>query len=148
MKNLKFRYLIILFLIAMLFPFNVSAKEDITLRVNRTKLNPGDSVSVIVDLDYNNSLYALKAGLSFFEVLETHNFEEQDNWSDIVYNEENNEFALLNKSGQTKEHLLMAKLFVKEKPKAGDTEISLVNPIGSDGKKDIEFHDVSRTLTI
>ena len=81
-------------------------------------------------------------------MLETHNFEEQDNWSDIVYNEENNEFALLNKSGQTKEHLLMAKLFVKEKPKAGDTEISLVNPIGSDGKKDIEFHDVSRTLTI
>ncbi len=149
--NRKVKYFIILFLMIIL-PFNVNAKEGISLKVDKNELKSNDELNLIVDLEYDKDLYAFLANLSFdenvFEVINTNNFQEQDEWSNIVYNEENNKFALLNKSGMVKSHLFMLKLFVKNNPVPGKTEIVLNNPTASDGKKDIEFNSTSITLTV
>ena len=147
----KLKYFIFLCLVFIL-PFGVNAKENLELKVDKTELKAGDTVTVTVDLDYKDSLYAFEGKLSFdenvFEVLETANFKEQDKWSDVVYNKENNKFALLNKSGNVEDHLFMVQLFVKNNPVGGETEIALKNSTASDGKKDIEFTDSSKTLKV
>ncbi len=151
MKN-KLQYFIIILLFTIMLPFSVSAKEKINLSIDKVELNPNDSATIVVDLDYNSPLYAFMSELSFdenvFEVLKTSNFQEQDSWDDITYNKDSNKFALLNKTGKNKSHLLVIKFIVKENPVAGDTEISFNNPIASDGKKDIEFYDTSISLKI
>ena len=148
----NFKLLIAVFLTIILMPLKVDALEQAVISVDKTELEAGDFVNVVVDLDYNKDLYAFTASLSFdenvFEVLDTKNFEAQDEWSDIVYNKENNKFALINKSGENKEHLMMIKLFVKDNPVAGETRITLNNLVGSNGSRDIYFTDVNKTLNI
>ncbi len=148
----KLNYLIIVLITIILLPFSVNAKDGITLQLDKTTLKPGDSITITVDLDYNDSLHSFVGGLSFdenvFEIPETSNFKELDEWSDVVYNKENKKFALLNKSGDTKKHLFMVQLFVKDNPISGKTEISLNNSFASDGKEDIEFNNASKTVTI
>ncbi len=150
--HMRIKYLIIIFLAVILFPFGVNASENVTLKTDKTVLKKGDSVTVIANIDYDKSLYAFTAGLSYdenvFEKLQTSNFNELNEWSDVVYNKENNKFALLNKSGDVNKHLFMVKLFVKESPVSGKTQISLNNPVASNGSKDIEFSSVSKTLTV
>ncbi len=150
--NKNGKYFLIVILSLFLIPFSVVAKEKATLNVDKVNLKEKESVTVMVDLDYDDSLYAFTAGLKYdenvFEVLEMDNFQEKDEWSDISYNEENNKFALLNKKGQNSEHLLMIKLFVKDNPTSGKTTITLDNPVASNGNSDIEFNNASKTLTI
>ena len=90
----NFKLLIAVFLTIILMPLKVDALEQAVISVDKTELEAGDFVNVVVDLDYNKDLYAFTASLSFdenvFEVLDTKNFESQDEWSDIVYNKENN----------------------------------------------------------
>ncbi len=152
MKKGKLKSLLIISLLIALIPFNTKAQERITLNVDKTEVKANDTVTVTVDLDSNQSLYAFTSSLSFdenvFEVLQTENFKELDDWSDITYNSENNKFALLNKSGETNDHLLTIKLFVKANPKGGNTEISLKNSVASDGIQDIEFNDAIQTLDV
>ena len=151
MKN-KLRNFIIIMLCAIILPVNAYAKESINIIADKSELNNNDSVTLMVDLDYNEPLYSFISELSYdtnvFENLKTYNFQEQDEWSDIVFNEENNKFALLNKSGKTNNHLFIIKLFVKDAPLSGSTKISLKNIEASDGHNDIEFNDTSVTLNI
>ena len=146
----KIKYLIILLVV--LLPLNINAKESLSLKVDKKELVSNDTVTITAYASSDKELYAFLASLSFdenvFEIPSVDNFKEQDNWDNIVYNKENRKFALLNKEGIANSHLFMVKLLVKEAPISGKTEITLKNPVASDGVKDIEFNDVSETLNV
>ncbi len=139
-------------LLTIFLPIDVLAQESLKLNVDKTELKANDTLTVTIDMDHDGSLYAFTTGLSFdenvFEKPEISNFQERDNWSDIVYNEDNHKFALLNKTGKVNDDVVTIKLFVKANPTIGTTKISLNNSSGSNGDKDIVFDDTSELVTI
>ena len=111
----------VLFFVVFLFMFTttVFASNEVILDVNKNKVNLGGEITISIDLKMESketSLYAYTAKLSYdkdvFDVIKTENFQEKENWSDIVYNKSNNKFALINKKGITGEKLLEIKLKV------------------------------------
>ena len=147
----------ILFFVVFLFMFttNVYASNEIMLEVDKNKIDLGGEITISIDLKMESketSLYAYTAKLSYdkdvFDVIKTENFQEKENWSDIVYNKSNNKFALINKKGITGEKLLEIKLKVKNNATPGKTTITVNSVKASDGKKEISLKSDSIEVMI
>ena len=141
-KALACTLVVLTFFISFSLFANVIAKNSVILNVSKSEVNLGEDIVVSINVDTNEkSLYAYTAKLSYdkdvFEVIDEDDFEEQENWSDIMYNKANNKFALINKEGVSGDKLLQVKLHVKEDAKAGKTAITVNSITASDGKKDI-----------
>lgn len=142
-----------LFVFSLTIALNVNAVGTTVLKVSENEVNLGEEIIISIDLNDNKeetSLYAYTAKLSYdkdvFEVIKTEDFQEQENWSDIVYNQKNNKFALINKKGISEEKLLQIKLKVREDATPGKTTITLNSIKASDGKKDIPLE--SKTVEV
>ena len=118
---------------------SVNAAENIVLSADTERVERGGSVVISLDLGEDADLYAYAAKLSYdknvFEPIEKSSFQAQDNWSDIVYNSENNKFGLINKSGQSGSDVLEIRLRVRDDAKAGTTSVVVDNVSISDGDK-------------
>ncbi len=155
MSKMIKKYLQILLIGILLFlkTTNVFADEKISLETNKKTINAGDTITLTVTLntDYE-SLYAIKAKLSYdkdvFSVLDDKSVEKLDNNSEIIYNEENNEFVILNKDGYTKNNLLKINLKVKEDALAGKTTLNLSDFEASDGNEIINYDNQSINVVI
>ncbi len=140
--------LLLTLFISFTFIMKVNAKDNLILNVSKNEINVGEELLVSINLDSEHTdLYAYTAKLSYdkdvFEVIEKEDFEEQENWSDIQYNKDNNKFALINKKGVNGEKLLQLKLQVKQDAKAGKTAIIVNSITASNGKKDIPIEGSS-----
>ena len=147
-KILTCAVILLTIFITFTFSVNVNANDKLMLNVSQDEVKLGENIVVSIDVDSKyKDLHAYTAKLSYdknvFEVIEKEDFAEQDNWSDIQYNKENNKFALINKKGENSEKLLELKLKVKEDAQAGKTAITINNITASDGKKDISIEGSS-----
>ncbi len=135
---------------------NVIAVENIELKTTKDKVNLGEELIVSIDLNLDNkdktSLYAYTAKLNYdkdvFEIIDESNFVENENWSDITYNKNNNKFALINKKGKVDENLLQIKLKVKENATLGNTTIAINSVTASDGEKDITLESKTKSIMV
>ena len=66
MKHTKFKYYILLFLMAILLPFKVMAK-NINLDIDKYDLTIGDEITVSVSLDDEIKAYAVMATFTYDE---------------------------------------------------------------------------------
>ena len=147
-KALACTLLVLTLFVSFSFLTNVNAKDSLMLKTDKNQVKLGEEIVVSIDIDSNHTdLYAYTAKLGYdkdvFEVIETKDFQEQENWSDITYNKENNKFALINKKGVNGNKLLQLKLKVKEDAKAGKTAIAVNGITASNGKKDIAIEGSS-----
>lgn len=135
------------------FVTNVYARDNIMLNVTKEEVKLGDEITVSININSEHTdLYAYTAKLSYdkavFEEITTENFAEEENWSDISYNEDNNKFALINKKAVNSEKLLKVKLKVRDDAKSGETTITVDNITASDGKKDITIEGSSAKVLV
>ena len=136
-KHLSLKYFLLMLLTSILLPINVMAKGDITLEVDKTDLEIGDEVTVTAKLSSDEKLYALTATLNYdrnvFTEIDNKNFISKDDTVDIIYNNSNNKFGIINKSGEISTELFKIRLKVKDKANVGNTSITLTNISSSDG---------------
>ena len=135
---------LIFFILLFTFSLNVFAKEKVDLNIDKNSVNLGDEITVSINFSREEQVaYAYTAKLSYdedvFETIDTENFEEQENWSDINYNFKNKKFALINKSGESGKKLVQIKLKVRDEAKQGKTTISVGNVTSTNGEDDISI---------
>ena len=151
-KNIKKSLLLILIVISSLwFKPTVFAKE-ITINTDKNDVTIGDKITLSVQLDEDTSLYAIKAKFSYdkdvFSVLNEESFIEDENIKEVIYNEESNEFIVLNKSGVSDKNLLQVQLKVKDDALTGNTKLNLSDFEISDGKESTSFTDKSVSINV
>lgn len=122
------------------------------LTTSKTEIQAIKEEEIILNLELKDfqeiedGLYAYKGQIQYdktvFYDLEANSFETKNMWTNLKYNEENNEFVLIKKAGTTNpEEFLQIKLKVKSNAKAGDSSIIIKNQTTSQGRKDIEVQD-------
>ena len=83
---------------------HVFAKANVVLNVDKKDLEAGDVVTVSAQLSSDTKLYALTATLSYdtnvFEEMDDTNFASDDENIDILYNNQNHKFGIINKAGE------------------------------------------------
>ena len=145
MKLGKIKYFILLFLMTFIFPLNVLAENLVSIKSDKDTLNAGDLVTVTAKITDDKKLYALNATLSYdkdvFTAIDTNDFTALNEWSNVIYNDSNNQFAMINKTGEILDNALTIHLKVKDDAKAGNTLITLNNISASDSKNKYEFDD-------
>lgn len=103
MKYVKIKYLLVVFLATILIPLNVFASEKVSLKVDKTDLEIGDEITVSASMPSDMDAYALLATLKYdknvFQKIDDSNFS-VDDLSSVTYNEDNNKFGIVNKSGK------------------------------------------------
>ena len=151
MKLRKIMYFILLtIIITFIFPLNVLAENLVSLSSDKDILDIGDDVIVTAKLTDNHNIYALTSTLSYdkevFEEIDNNNFKSQE--SNIIYNDSNNKFGMINKAGKISGNILTLRLKVKEKANVGDTYITLNNISSSDGVNKFEYDDSTIKLLV
>lgn len=91
-------------------------------------------------------MYTYKAELDYdkdvFEKIDASDFVTKNSWTSLQYNEKNNQFVLIKKTGtRQEEEFLQVKLKVKKDSRSGNVNITVKNQIVSDGKEDILLQD-------
>ena len=147
MKTVKIKYFILLFLFIIIIPSIIFAKDEVTIETSQYDLEINDEFVITTKISSDHKLYALTATLSYdesvFEAIDDRSFENDKQWSEVIYNPENNKFGLINKSGELSDTLLSVRLKVKEDARVGATSIYLTNISASDGTDKITFEDSS-----
>ena len=148
----RVKYLLIFILMMVLIPINVKASDAVTLRANKDVLEVGDELVVKASFPKDKKLYAVIATLKFdenvFEKIDDTNFDVNNDTIDVTYNEYNNKFGIINKSGDTSNNLFTVHLKVKDKANVGNTNIALTNISSSDGSKMINYPTTSIKLMV
>ncbi len=141
MKRLYF--LIILFLSMVILPINGKAQNKVVINADKTDLQAGDEITITAKLESDKKLYALLATLSYdenvFDAIDSQSFKSSEAWGDVIYNEKNQKFGLINKTGEILDDLLQVTLKVKKDASVGNTKIILNNISASDGKQKYYF---------
>ena len=122
-------------IIMFIFVTKVQAVERVALSSDKMEVATGEEIVISLNLNNNNKNFvAYTAKIDYdqavFEIVETENFQGQDNYADITYNKSNNE---------SNEKLLQIKLRVREDANQGKTNITINSITASDGSKDISL---------
>ena len=140
------------FVILTLTCINVQAASTMNVVVEQDKqeIKSGESLTLTLRFDnyevFDNGLNAYKATLVYnrdvFEVVHQENFQTQNNWERLRFNEETGEFVSIKKKGsKSSESLVILTLKAKEDIKAGEEKIIFKDVVTSEGKKDIPVLD-------
>ncbi len=128
----------------LLLPICVLAKDKMELNVDKTDITVGDEIIVTAKVSEELKSYAVIATLKYdenvFQKIEETNFDLEDADS-ITYNEYNNKFGIINRSGSITEDgvLFSVRLKVKKDANVGDTNIALTNISSSNGNGKISI---------
>lgn len=151
MKHTKFKYYILLFLMAILLPFKVMAK-NINLDIDKYDLTIGDEITVSVSLDDEIKAYAVMATFTYdenvFTKIDVNDFATLNQNMSISYNDNSKKFGLINETGKLNNELFQVHLKVKEDANVGDTNIALTNIVVSDGKNKEEYDKTIKTVLV
>lgn len=128
----------------LLLPMSVLAKNKIELNANKTDLTIGDEIVITAKVTEELDSYAIIATLKYdenvFQKIEETNFDLR-NASSISYNEYNNKFGIVNRTGTVTEgeNLFSIRLKVKNNATVGNTNIALTNISSSNGSNKISI---------
>lgn len=135
--------------------FARSFTGEITIEQN--EIRAGDEVEAILSFntfnDIKKGINSFKGKLYYdtniFEKVTIDNMEVVNNWENLLFNEEINEFIAIHKAGSSqKQDVLKIKFKVKDDVIAGQTKIKVENLVASDGKRDITTEDLSVQLEV
>lgn len=128
-----------------------AAGNTIALKVDKNDLQAGDEITVSADLSGEDEVYAITATLQYdqnvFEPISDDNFTIAESES-ISYNAENNQFGIINQSGEIEDALFEVHLRVKDDANVGNTNIALTNIQSSDGNRKTEYSDVTTQVLV
>ncbi len=151
MKIKKILFLVVIAIIFLIGRQDIYAKE-VSITSDRKDADLGDEITLTVTLDDLKSVYAYTGQLSLdsevFEAINKSDFEELGDWSSVSFNNDNNKFGLINKSGTNGNGLFKIRLKVREDAKAGNTKIYLSNSEISDGDNTTKLDNVDVTVLI
>ncbi len=153
MKSNFYKYLVILFLMVFLLPMTVFAQEKLELKVDKSDLEIGDEIIVSANVPGVTDMYAFLATLKYdtnvFQKIDETDFSITDTES-ISYNQENNKFGIVNRSGEIASDgvLFRVRLKVKKDANVGDTNIALTNISSSDGGSKTTFPTTSIKVSV
>ena len=133
-------------------PIMVFASDNITLNVSEDALKVGDEIIVTAVAPDDFHSYAMMATFKYdksvFYEIDADDFETLDDTVEVVFNEENNKFGIIIKSGAITDELFKVHLKVKKDANVGNTNIALTNISSSDGDEKEEFASVSTKVLI
>ena len=120
-----------------------SYKMEIKSNTQETK--KGETITINVELtdykDIKNGLQAYQGQIEYdtniFEKIEPDQIELKNGWTSLQYNEENNAFVAIHKTGSLENEIISISLKVKENAKVGETTIKVKGFVASEGKEDI-----------
>ena len=148
----KLKYFISIFLLILLFPLVVSAKDGVVLKVDKNDLTIGDEVVVSVVVPDDLKAYAMIATLNYdenvFYKIDSDNFDSLIDNVEVVFNEENNKFGVIIKSGEIENEIFKIHLKVKDDANVGDTNVTLTNISFSDGDSKIEYEKANAQILV
>ena len=151
MKHTKFKYYILLFLMVILLPLKVMAK-NINLDIDKYDLTIGDEITVSVSLDDEIKAYAVMATFTYdenvFTRIDVDDFATLNQNMTISYNDNSKKFGLINETGKLNNELFQVHLKVKDDANVGDTNIALTNIVVSDGKNKEEYDKTIKTVLV
>ena len=151
MKHSKFKYYILLFLMIILLPFKVMAK-NINLDIDKYDLTIGDEITVSVSLDDEIKAYAVMATFTYdenvFTKIDVADFTDLNQNMSISYNDNSKKFGLINETGKLDNELFKVHLKVKDDANVGDTNIALTNIVVSDGKNSETLAKTIKTVLV
>ncbi len=141
------KYILTLLIAIVLLPLAVSAREDITLKANKTDLKAGEELIISTNLPSDMDAYTFVATLKYdekvFERIDDTSFRGEEGLVDVTYNEKTNRFGIINKAGATDDELFTVHLRVKDDANVGNTNIALTNIKASDGNTTTSFETSS-----
>ena len=148
----KILFLIVLFGGLLFFPCSVYAKESVHLKVDKKDLELGDEITVTATMSGDSKLYALTAKLVYdndvFTEIDDSDFEYDDETLNVIYNEKNNAFGMINTNGEISKKLFTVHLKVKKDAKVGDTNIALTDIKTSDGENEVKLKKKSVKILV
>lgn len=72
----------------------------------------------------------------------------KNGWTSLQYNEENNAFVAIHKTGSLENEIISISLKVKENAKVGETTIKVKGFVASEGKEDINTDESETKINI
>ncbi|WP_294188685.1 ZmpA/ZmpB/ZmpC family metallo-endopeptidase [uncultured Clostridium sp.] len=120
------------------------------LSTNSTAVKNGDYVEVLflfeANKDTNEEISAFQATLDYdetiFEEIKQSDFEVLNSWEEFLYNSNNKQFVVINKSGELKEKdVIKLKLKVKNDISITRTSIKFKDIVASNGSEDMNLND-------
>ena len=138
---------------------NSFAKENIDslIHTNQQELSYTDEFTLQIGLKFpqkiEKGINSYKATLEYdenvFETVRHGDFTCENDWTNLEYNQKNNQFVLIKKVGSKEdETVLSLKLRRKENAKEGSTTVKVKEIVASDGKEDIEMSDISVSVNV
>lgn len=131
-----------------------SYKMEIKSNTQETK--KGETITINVELtdykDIKNGLQAYQGQIEYdtniFEKIEPDQIELKNGWTSLQYNEENNAFVAIHKTGSLENEIISISLKVKENAKVGETTIKVKGFVASEGKEDINTDESETKINI
>jgi len=126
-------------------------EQIVTLEADKKRVKQGEEVSLLLKSN-NDTINAFKAKIKYdnsvWEELNQDSFVTKGNWEGLKYNNENNEFIVVNKNETTKDYILEIKLKAKKDAKVGETEIQIENIVASDETQEFQAKNLSQKTEI
>lgn len=158
MKNNKILISIIMIVFILLGTINYANAANINANIalSTNEIKQGDNITVSLKLQdfegVSKGINAYKAKIEYdkeiFETINISDFICKNNWTDLKYNPQNQEFVAINKMGTTQEEVVEIKLKAKNNAKQGNTTITIKELEASDGKGDILISQTNKTIEV
>ena len=136
----------------LLLPINVFARDRINLTADKMDLEAKDEIVLTAKLDSKTDFYALTATLAYdqnvFEKITKEDFIIDDENIEIVYNDSNAKFGIINKKGAISPVLFKIHLTVKDNPNVGNTNLALTNIEASDGDDKVTYDEATLKVLV
>lgn len=140
MKN-KIKLIIpfLIFLIIFFIFGNVKATEEsnILIETSTEQLNQEEEITLLIKFNNIKQVSTFQAKIIYdenvFEKISDANFETQNDWESLRYNDNNKNFIIVNKKAISNNDILKVKFKVKSDAQAGNTSIKIENILESDG---------------
>ncbi len=144
--------------IAIIIIANYVAASSYKMKIksNTQETKKGETITINVELtdykDIKNGLQAYQGQIEYdtniFEKIEPDQIELKNGWTSLQYNEENNAFVAIHKTGSLENEIISISLKVRENAKVGETTIKVKGFVASEGKEDINTDESETKINI
>ena len=156
MKKIGFLFISLLILISSFLAFNVKASQPVLnseMEITDEKIEPKMQISILLKLHNTEAINTYKAKINYdknvWKNVTKDNFIEKGNWQQLEFNEENNEFIIINKEEiSDSNEIVEIKLTSKENIPSQTTKISIDNIIASDGNSEFTKSSMKKEIEI
>ena len=142
----KIFFIINILIITCINLVSYAGEENNTIEINTNKeqIKKGEEIEISIKIpSTENSLYTYSGELEYdkevFENVTNENFNAENSWGNLEYNEKNGKFILTNNKSKGNEEILKIKLLCKNDNENTDTKIDIKNLKTLNVEKNIEI---------